>query len=94
VSADFLSTAKVAEWSDMPVWVPRTDGASGFLRQDIGKALAAGLTFRPLEQTAADTLEWFRQQPAERQAQLKSGLTPQREQQVLAAWHRRLGPEH
>jgi 2'-hydroxyisoflavone reductase len=31
-------------------------------------------------------LTWFRQQPAERQAKLKAGLTPEREQQVLAKW--------
>jgi 2'-hydroxyisoflavone reductase len=43
-------------------------------------------TFRPLETTAADTLAWFQQQPAERQAKLRSGLIPAREEEVLSKW--------
>ena len=33
--------------------------------------------------TAAETLAWFRKQPAERQAKLRSGLTPEREAALL-----------
>jgi 2'-hydroxyisoflavone reductase len=50
--------------------------------------LAKGLTFRPLADTARDTLAWFKSQSAERQAKLKAGLTPERETKVLAAWHK------
>jgi len=35
------------------------------------------------------TLEWFRKQPAERQAKLRAGITAEREAQVLAAWKAR-----
>ena len=49
--------------------------------------MAAGLTFRPLAQTAVDTLSWFKQQPEERQQSLKAGLRPEREREVLAKWH-------
>ena len=45
-----------------------------------------GSTFRPLATTAGDTLAWFRTQPAERQAKLRSGLAPEREAEVLARW--------
>lgn len=45
-------------------------------------AEAAGLTIRPLAETAAATLEWWRAQPAERHA--KTGwLTPERERQAI-----------
>ena len=53
-------------------------------RRSIDHALAAGLTFRPLPTTAADTLAWFQTQPADRQAELKAGLTPEREADLLA----------
>ncbi|MDQ6764729.1 MAG: epimerase, partial [Verrucomicrobiota bacterium] len=54
----------------------------------IKRALAQGLTFRPLEETARDTLAWFKTQPAERREKLKAGITPQKETEVLAAWHK------
>jgi nucleoside-diphosphate-sugar epimerase len=86
VSTDFLEAQKVEAWSDMPVWVPGRGETAGFAKRSIRKAIAAGLTFRPLDTTAADTLAWFKQQPAERQAKLKAGLTPEREQEVLSKW--------
>jgi 2'-hydroxyisoflavone reductase len=86
VPTDFLEAQKVAAWSDMPVWVPGQGGSAGFARRSIRKALAAGLTFRPLAITASDTLAWFQQQPAERQAKLKAGLPPAREVELLAKW--------
>ena len=81
----FLDAQKVNAWSDMPVWIPGQGDTAGFARRSIARALAAGLTFRPLPATAADTLAWFKSQPAERQARLKAGLTPEREAEVLAA---------
>ena len=89
VPADFLEAQKVAPWGDLPVWVPGQGESEGFARISIARALAAGLTFRPLATTAADTLAWFHAQPPERQAALKSGLKPEREAEVLAAWKAR-----
>lgn len=86
VPADFLEAQKVAAWSDLPVWVPGQGDSAGFARRSIDKALAAGLTFRPLATTAVDTLEWFKQQPAQRQAKLKAGLSATREQELLSMW--------
>ena len=86
VPADFLERQQVSPWGDMPVWVPGTGESAGFARVSIAKALAAGLTFRPLATTAADTLSWFATQPADRQATLRAGLPAEREKAVLAAW--------
>jgi 2'-hydroxyisoflavone reductase len=86
VSTAFLEAQKVAPWSDMPVWVPGQGDSAGFARRDIRKALAAGLDFRPLATTAADTLAWFRGQPEPRQAKLRAGLSPAREEELLAKW--------
>jgi len=81
----FLDAQKINAWSDMPVWVPGHGDTAGFARRGIARALAAGLTYRPLGATAADTLAWFKIQPAERQAKLRAGLTPEREAAALAA---------
>jgi 2'-hydroxyisoflavone reductase len=86
VSTKFLDDLKVQAWTDQPVWIPGQGDTAGFARRDISRALRAGLTYRPLPVTAADTLAWFRQQPAERQAKLRAGLAPLREAALLEAW--------
>ena len=85
--ADFLAAQKVRPWADMPVWVPPRGEETGFSTISTKKALAKGLTFRALDDTTRATLEWFHQQPAERQAKLRAGITADREKEVLAAWH-------
>src|SRR5437879_7554103 len=87
VDADFLAAQKVSAWSDMPVWVPPRGDSKGFAEININKALSKGLTFRAIPDTAQATLDWFRKQPAERQAKLRAGITAEREAAVLAAWH-------
>ncbi len=80
----FLEDEKVAAWSDMPVWVPGQGDTAGFHRRSLKRAQRAGITYRPVEDTAADTLRWFRTLPPERQAKLRSGITPAREAELLA----------
>src|SRR6058998_3945937 len=86
VAEDFLTQQKVEPWSDMPVW---TGKESGLARAKIDRALSKGLTFRPLAETARDTLAWFKSHPQDRQAHLRAGLTPERETEVLAAWKKK-----
>jgi nucleoside-diphosphate-sugar epimerase len=83
VTEDFLARQKVEPWSDMPVW---TGKESGLARAKIDRALSKGLTFRPLAETARDTLTWFKSLSQDRQSHLKAGLPPEREAEVLAAW--------
>jgi nucleoside-diphosphate-sugar epimerase len=81
--AEFLKQQKVEAWSDMPVWA---GDELGLARTKIDRALAKGLTFRPLAETARDTRAWFKSLPQDRQSKLRAGLTPEREAEVLAAW--------
>jgi 2'-hydroxyisoflavone reductase len=83
--ADFLKQQKVEAWSDMPVWA---GDELGMARTNISRALAKGLAFRPLAETARDTLAWFKSQPQDRQSKLRAGLIPEREVEVLTAWHK------
>jgi len=90
-NADFLEQQKVSPWGDMPVWIPATGDTAGANRRRNQKAIAAGLTFRPLAETTADTLAWWKTLPAERQAKLRAGIAPEREAQVLEAWRAKKG---
>ena len=62
---------------------------AGFARFDITPELKAGLTVRSMEDTARDTLAWWKTLPAERQAAIKTGFTPEREAALLALWKAR-----
>jgi len=85
--ADFLAAQKVAPWSDMPVWAPSVGDEAGFALVSAARALEAGLRIRPMGETVTDTLRWHLQRPAAEQEKLKAGLSPEREAEVLAAWH-------
>lgn len=87
VPYEFLQQHAVRPYAEMPVWRPATPGFEGFARFDLSREVAAGLTFRTLADTATATLEYHYSRPPERQAQLRSGLTPEREAEVLRAWH-------
>jgi 2'-hydroxyisoflavone reductase len=71
----------------MPVWVPAMGATAGFMRVNCTKAWNAGLTFRPLADTAKDTLTWYHSRPEAEQAKARAGIAPEKEQAVLAAWH-------
>ena len=89
--ASFLQQQQppIRGWSDMPVWVPPGPDNAGFSRVSIARALDKGLTFRPLAETARDTLTWLRAQPADQQARLAGPFTAEREAAALAAWKAR-----
>ncbi len=79
VKEDFLTSHDV----DLPNWVP--DAYKGLLAVNCQKAFQDGLRFRPLAQTIRDTLAWKR---ADGSA-MRVGLTPEQEQTLLEAWHKK-----
>lgn len=84
----FLVQQGAGPWIEIPLWIPVTDGvADGLLDVSIARALAAGLTLRPIAETVCDTLAWDRTRPAD--AERRAGLKPEREQELLQAWHER-----
>lgn len=87
VDTDFLLDRKMRPYADFPVWMPPRGDRVGFQQYDLTREWAAGLTYRPLAVTAYDTLEFHKSRPAERQANLKSGLKAERERELLQEWH-------
>ena len=79
VPDSLLAEHEVGEWMELPLWIHEPEMA-GLLEADVSRAVAAGLTFRPLEATVRDTLELAETVDG-------VGLTPEREASLLAAAH-------
>ena len=77
----FLAEHKVEGWSDMPMWVDEED-FDGFLQVNVNKAIAAGLTYRPLVDTIRDTLAWAKTRDADHE--WKAGLSREREKELIS----------
>lgn len=89
VTREFCEQHGLRPYRELPVWRPPTPGFEGFARFDLSREVAAGLTFRALADTASATLEFHHSRTAERQSQLRAGITAEREAEVLRAWHAR-----
>lgn len=83
----FLLDEKVQPWSQIPLWLPEQPGEAGFNAISIAKALGTGLTFRPIVETARDTLAWGLTLAADRTWQ--AGLAADDEARLLRMWHQR-----
>lgn len=88
VDEPFLMEQNVGPWMELPLWLPSSDpDSAGFNFVSSAKAVADGLTYRSLDDTVAATLEWLKTLPADRQ--YRAGLKPEREAELLRAWHER-----
>ena len=82
--ADFLLEREVSYWSgprSLPLWLP--EDARGMTSHDVSAAFEAGLTTRPIGETAADTLAWLRDTPDAH----RTGLSRAEEQDLLDDWY-------
>lgn len=73
----FLLERGVGQWMELPLWLAAPEVA-GMMAADVSRAVAAGLTFRPLADTVAATL-------CDAEPQDGVGLAPAREAELLAA---------
>ncbi|WP_340540136.1 NAD-dependent epimerase/dehydratase family protein [Nocardioides sp. GXZ039] len=81
VPGSALTEAGVEPWMGpgaLPLWLPRPD-YDGLMSHDPGPSFAAGLSTRPVAETARDTLAWLRAEPDPP----STGLSRAREQEVL-----------
>ena len=85
VDDEFLIEEKVAPWSEMPFWMPQSAALEGFMFVNCDKAVAAGLTFRPLNDSVRDILAWRDADPSS--GELKAGIDIDREKRLLRKWH-------
>ena len=80
VDEAFLVEHEVGEWMELPLWIRSTGKFARLHEADVSRAVAAGLRFRPLAETMRDTL-------AHASLTDEAGLKPERERELLAAWH-------
>jgi 2'-hydroxyisoflavone reductase len=87
VDDKWLDATGVEGWTEVPLW--HADAPSLF-RHDPAEAEAAGLRWRPLRDTVADTWTWQQAVPGGwRPTERTPGLAADREAELLAAWHSR-----
>lgn len=90
VSEEFLLERGVEPFRELPLWVSGAEH-EGFNRFDNRKAVAAGLTFRPLAETVRATLDWLQELggdiPPRPGEEHPDHLTPEREAGLLLEWH-------
>jgi 2'-hydroxyisoflavone reductase len=89
VSTEFLNEKGVQPWGDLPSWIPAQGPLAYMQSADIGRAVANGLTFRPLSETILDTLAYLAGRPGG--PDLKAGINLDREKELLEEWHSREG---
>ncbi|WP_161789722.1 Rossmann-fold NAD(P)-binding domain-containing protein [Phaeacidiphilus oryzae] len=99
VEDGFLLDHDVEVWNELPLWAPAVPEMDGVWNPDASRALAAGLTPRPLADSLRDAWAWLdepsgdnRRLVAEyaRGKQAKglrpAGMDPEREEALLAEW--------
>jgi 2'-hydroxyisoflavone reductase len=91
VPEDFMAKQWKPEELDLPPWSPMSGDTAGASLTSTARAQKAGLKIRPMQETVDDTLEWFHSLPAERQAKPRAGIDPQKEADLLRAWHASAG---
>lgn len=82
----WLLEKEVQPFMELPLWVPGAEMA-GFMTVDCRKAVSHGLTFRPVSQTAKDTMDWVKLRPDN--YQWRAGLSAERERALLEEWKQR-----
>lgn len=88
VADGFLNEHEVGAWMELPLWIPEdADIASGFFDFRADRAIADGLTFRPVEETVRATMDWSRTRAEDHH--WRGGLRQEREGELLEDWLRR-----
>lgn len=87
VADEFLRGQEdIKPFNTIPMWLSADKKPYGMMRADNARAIAAGLTLRPLEEIIADTLTWDAARPEK--DKYYCGLKPERERELLDLWAR------
>jgi 2'-hydroxyisoflavone reductase len=79
IDPEFLMEQEVGQWMELPMWLYED---AGLHATDVSRAVDAGLTFRPLDETVRGTLD-------QAKTTGDAGLDPEREARLIAAWKAR-----
>ncbi|MEM7360941.1 MAG: NAD-dependent epimerase/dehydratase family protein [Pseudomonadota bacterium] len=91
IDTEFLTAQQKIMGEDyrmFPMWLDQDNPEYGGYPSN-AKAVAAGLTYRPFEQTVTDTYKWWIEQPQERRDKRRDLVSQEFEEALLAAWDKR-----
>jgi 2'-hydroxyisoflavone reductase len=84
VPAEFLEKRDIGE---LHLWMPPKGENAGFHRVNVSKAVANGLKFRSVADTAKSTVDWFDSLPEDLRAQVsKTAMSAELESKLLGEW--------
>ena len=97
VSDDVLVEHQVEPWTELPLWMPPGQDADAVWQAATDRTQSAGMRNRPVADTVRDTWAWLSPLAAtgdlpalpDRDYVRNNGIDPDKEAQVLAAWHAR-----
>lgn len=90
VPTDFLLDGHI-QVGELPIWLPTTGETAGFHAWNVTESMAAGLSFRPIEETVRATMEWWKKLPETRRNEVRAGIKADREEGILKAWREKKG---
>lgn len=85
VDEDFVLAHEVQPWSELPLWIPGEEASHNTV--SVRRAIAAGLTYRPLTETIRSTREWMQAHPGQPPAD--GTLSAEKEAGILKEWRER-----
>ncbi|MFG2130529.1 NAD-dependent epimerase/dehydratase family protein [Streptomyces sp. NPDC048751] len=89
VAPEVILDAGIEPWTHLPVWVPPgSDMHDALHSADVSRAVATGLSCRPVEETAADTWTWLQNiggTAPQRPDRTRESLDAETEAKVLAS---------
>ncbi len=88
VGDEFLKENHADTFSLLPFYIPTSADQGNLMAASIARAVAAGLTFRPLADTINDTLTWDNSRPSD--APRKVGLSLETERELLEKYRKTL----
>lgn len=83
-SLEELSSLKT-DVEGFPIWAPHAGDSKGFHTWSNARAVAAGLTFRPIEEIARDTLSWWKTLADDDKRKHLAGPSAEKEAEALKA---------
>jgi len=81
IDQKFLMNENAGAYVELPLWLP--DEMDGGNNCDVSKAIVKGLTFRLLEETLKDSMEFIN---SKKDYTLKAGLKTERETELIKKW--------
>jgi 2'-hydroxyisoflavone reductase len=74
------------EGLEFPIWAPYVGDTKGFHTWKNLRAVKAGLRFRPIDITVAETLSWYQGQLKEEKGRVRMAFTAEQEATILKLW--------